>query len=162
MLGAGNRVCRHEVHAGGQMRRHIAHNGALHRADIGHDRAALEMAGDFPGDLAAGANGNAEDDEIGILDGLRIGLDHGIDNAELRDAGAGLGQAFGGDDFAGQPLFTRRARDRTTDQPKADQRDAIKVRRGVHFDPMKSRRASTTRRLASSVPIVIRSACGRR
>ena len=39
MLGAGDRMRRHEMHAGGQMRSHVAHDRALDRADIGDDRA---------------------------------------------------------------------------------------------------------------------------
>ena len=66
-------------------RRHLAHHRGLDRADIGDDGAGLEMASDFFRDRAAGADGDAEDHEIGILDRLRIALDHGIDDAELPD-----------------------------------------------------------------------------
>ena len=42
-----------------------------------------------------------------------------------------------------------------------DPGDALEQRRRDHFAAMKSRKASATSRLASSVPIVMRSACGR-
>ena len=56
MLGAGDRMGRHEMHAGRQIRRHVAHDRALDRADVGDDCAGLEMAGDLLGDRAAGAD----------------------------------------------------------------------------------------------------------
>ena len=125
MLGAGDRMRRHEMHAGRQMRRHVAHHRALDRADVGDDRARLEMGRDLLRDRAAGADRDAEDDEIGVLGGFRIGLDHAIDNAELHYPRAGLRRARGGDDFAREPLFTRGTRDRAADQPEADQRDLL-------------------------------------
>ncbi len=83
------------------------------------------MIGDFLRHRAAGADRNAQDDEIGVFHGLRVGLDHAVDNAELRDPGAALGRTRGGDDFSRQPLPTRGARDRAADQPEADQRDLL-------------------------------------
>ena len=96
--------------ARGQMRRHVPHHGALDRADVGDDRARLQMRRDLLRDRAAGADRNAEDDEIGVPDRLRIALEHGIDDAEFGDARAGLRRARGGDDFAGEVLFSRAAR----------------------------------------------------
>ena len=114
------------------------------------------MRGDFLCDRAAGADRDAEDDEIGVGHGLGIGLDHAVDDAEFFDPGAGLGRARGGDDFSRQPLRARGARDRAADQPEADQRDLPEQRRRLHLPAMKSRRPSTTSRLASSVPMVMR------
>ena len=48
------------------------------------------MAGDFLRHRAAGADGNAEDDEVGVLDRFRVGLDHAIDDAKLVHARAGF------------------------------------------------------------------------
>ena len=73
-----------------KMRHHLAHHGALDRADIGDDRARREVILDFPGDRAAGADRDAEDDKIGAAGGLRIAVDHAIGNAELPDPRAGL------------------------------------------------------------------------
>ncbi len=87
VLGAGHRVRRHEMDAGGQVRRHVPSHGALDRADIGNDRARLQMARDLLRDCAAGADRDAKDDEIGIINGFRIGFHDGIGNAELLDAG---------------------------------------------------------------------------
>src|SRR3569832_1126898 len=102
---------------------------------------------------AAGADGNAEYDEIGIPDRLDVALDHAVDKAQFSHARARLLRARGGDDLAGEPMPARGARDRATDQPDADQRDARECRLSRHFDPMKSRSTTTTRRLASSVPM---------
>ena len=68
------------------------------------------------------------------LDGLGIGLDHAVDDAEFLDPRAGLRRARGGDDFSRQPLRARGARDRAADQPEADQRDLVEQRRrGAHL-----------------------------
>ena len=72
------------------MRRHVPDDRALDRADVGDDRARLEMRRDLLRHRAAGADGNAEDDEVGVLDRFRIGLQHAIDDAEFGDARAGL------------------------------------------------------------------------
>ena len=81
-FGAGNRVGGNEMDACGHVQRHVPHHRALDRTDIGHDRAGLDDRISF-GDRGAGADGNAEDDEIGVLDGLDIGFQHAIDDAEL-------------------------------------------------------------------------------
>ena len=88
MFGAGHGMRRHEMHACRQMRRHVLDDGGLDRADVGDDRARLEMRRDLGRDRAAGADGNAEDHEVGVLDGFRVGFDHAIDDAEFRHAGA--------------------------------------------------------------------------
>ena len=117
------------------------------------------------GDRAAGADGNAEDDEVGVLHRFLVGLHHAIDDAEFGDRARDFSRARGGDDLAGQSLQPCAARDRAADQAEADQRDTFEYGRGVHLTAhlpaMKSRRPSTTRRLASSVPMVMRSVCGR-
>ena len=82
------------------------------------------MWSDLGGDGATGADGNAEDDEIGIRHGLDIGLDHAVDDAELLDPRARLLRTRGGDDLARQPLQFCGARNRAADQAEADQRDA--------------------------------------
>ena len=98
---------------------------ALDRADVGDDRARLEMRRDLLRHRAAGADGNAEDDEVGVLHGFGIGLDHAVDDAELLHPRARLLRARGGDDLARQALRARGARDRAADQAEADQRDAL-------------------------------------
>ena len=83
------------------------------------------MGCDLLRDRAAGADGNAEDDEVGVLHRFRVGLDHAVDDAEFLDPRAGLCRARGGDDLARQALRARGARDRAADQAEADQRDAF-------------------------------------
>lgn len=143
------------------MRRHVPHHRTLDRADVGDNSAGLEVGRDLLRHRAARADGDAEDDEVGIRNRFGIGLDHAVDNAQLGDPRAGFLRSRGGDDFACESLRPRRARDRTADQAEADQGDAGEERGVAHFAARKSRKASTTRRLASSVPMVIRSACGR-
>ena len=87
---------------------------ALDRADVGDDRAGLQMRADLLGDRAAGADRNADDDEIGAFDRGGVGLDHLIGEAELGDALARLRRARGGDDRAHRALRARRARDRAS------------------------------------------------
>src|SRR5580692_2386688 len=111
------------------------------------------MTCDLGRDGAAGADRDAQDYEIGAAGCFRIGFDDAIDDAEFHGAGAGLCRARAGDDFPSQSLLARSAGDRTADQPEADQRDPIKMRLSAHFALMKSRKPSTTSRLASSVPI---------
>src|SRR3954466_16046623 len=48
----------------GNIRRHLAYDGALDRADVGDDGARLEMRSNLGRDLAAGTDGDAEDDEV--------------------------------------------------------------------------------------------------
>src|SRR6516165_10292325 len=108
------------------------------------------------------AGGDAEDDEVGVFDGFRIGLDHAIGETKLHDAGPRLFRAGGRDDLADQALRARAARDRAADQAEADQRDPFEEWVAAHDALMNSRRPSTTRRFASSRPMVMRSACGRR
>ena len=91
-----------------------------------------EKRRDLLRDRAAGADGNAEDDEVGVFHRLGIGLDHAIDDAELGDTRAGFLRARRGDDLAGKPLQLGAARDRAADQAEADQRDAFEYGRGVH------------------------------
>ena len=161
MFGAGDRMGRDEMNVIRQMRRHLADDRALDRADVGDDRAGFEERRDLLRDRPAGADRDAEDHEVGVLDGFRVGLQHAVDDAEFGHPRAGFFRARGGDDFAGEPLRPRGARDRAADQAEADQRDASEDRRRAHLAAMKSRRPSTTRRLASSVPMVMRSEWGR-
>ena len=130
MLGAGDRMGRNEMHAGGQMRGHVAHDRALDRADIGNDRAGLEMGRDLLGDLAAGADRRADDDEIGAGDRRGVGFDHLIGETEFGDAPPRRCRARGRHDLAHRALRPRRARDRRADQADADQRQTIEQRRG--------------------------------
>ena len=129
MLGAGDGMRGNEMHGRRQMRRHVPDDRALDRADVGDDRARREMSADLLGDRTAGADGNAEDDEVGVLDRFGVGLDHGIDDAEFADPCAGLLRARRGDDLLGQALRAGGARDRAADQAEADQRDLVEVRR---------------------------------
>ena len=64
----------------------------------------------------------------------RVGLQHAINDAEFLNPRAGLGRVCGGDDFAGEPLCSRGARDRAADQAEADQRDASEDWRGILWE----------------------------
>ena len=120
------------------------------------------MRADLLGDRAAGADRNADDDEVGAFDRGGIALDHLVGDAELGHAPARFRRARGGDDRADRALRPRGARDRRADQPDADQRKAVEQSGGfAHaFCPRNSASACTTSRLASSLPTVMRSAFG--
>ena len=83
------------------------------------------MRADFPGDRTAGADRNADDDEVGALDRGSIGFLHLIGKAELGDALARLRRPRCGHDRTHGTLRTRCTRDRGADQPDADQRQAV-------------------------------------
>ena len=68
------------------MRSHVAQHRALDRADIGDRGAALKMRSDLRGDVAAGADRNADDDEVGAGDRCGVGLDDLVGEAKLGDA----------------------------------------------------------------------------
>ena len=90
MFGPGDRMGRDEMNIARQMRRHLADDGALDRADVGHDRAGFEERCDLLSDRAAGADRDAEDHEVGVLDGFRVGLQHAVDDGEFGHPRAGL------------------------------------------------------------------------
>ena len=106
------------------------HRG-LDRADIGDGRAGLQMRADLRGDRAAGADRNADDDEIGAGDRRGVGLDDLIGKAKLGDAPPRRRRARGRDDLAHHALRARRARNRRADQADADQRQAVEQRCGL-------------------------------
>ena len=88
VLGAGDRMRRDQMHALRDVRRHVFQDLAFDRADVRHDRAGLERARNLCRDRPAGADRNADDDEVGVLRGLGVGLDHLIRDAELDHAAA--------------------------------------------------------------------------
>ena len=90
MLGSGDRMRRHEMHAGRQVRSHVAHDGGLDRTDIGDDCAALKLRGNLFGDFTTDADRRADDDEIGARGSGAVALDHLVGQTELGDAPACL------------------------------------------------------------------------
>ena len=125
MLGAGDRMRGHEMHAGGKMRRHVLDHRRLDGADVGDGGARFQVRGDFGGDRPAGADRNADDDEVGARGRLGIGVDDAVGDAQFDDALARLFRAGGGDDLAHHALLACRPRDRRADQADADQGEAI-------------------------------------
>ncbi len=124
------------------------------------------MRADLLGDVAAGADRDADDDEVGAFRRSGVGFDNLVGDAEFGDAAARGGGARRRHDLASRALGARRARDRRADQANADQRQAIEHRSRLgcglgHYDcAKKSLNAATTRRFASSVPTLKRSAFG--
>ncbi len=161
VFGAGDGMAGNEMNAGGDVRRHVAHHRGLDRADVGDGRAWLEMRADFFRYRAAGADRNADDDQIGVRNRVRAGVHDRVGEAQFADA---LPRRLGArrrNDFAHEAERARRARDRAADQADADQRQAvIEDWRSHHCRPMNSLSAATTSRLASSVPTLSRSAFG--
>ena len=121
----------------------------------------LRCARDLLRHRSAGADGNAEDDEIGVLDRFRIGrhtwstMPSSITRARVFSERAVVTIS------AARPWsFAARAIEPPI-RPKPISATRWKCGVRAHLPAMKSRRPSTTRRLASSVPMVMRSACGR-
>ena len=108
-----------------KVRRHIADHRALDRADIGHDRAGREMGPDLLRDGAAGADRNADNNEIGAFDRGGVGLHHLVGNAKLGNAPARLRRARGRNNRPRGALRAGSARDRRSDQADADQRQPV-------------------------------------
>ena len=166
MLGAGDRVGRHEMDGLRQMRAHVAHDRALHRAHVGDDRAGRELRTDFLRDRAANADRHADDDEISAFDRFGIGLHHLIGDAELDDARPRLGRPRGCRRSIRTAPCARAAR--MMDEPiRPRPDDGERVEHRLRHErsalrAMKAASASSTARLSSSLPMVMRSASGSR
>ena len=148
------------------MRSHVAHDCAFDRADIGNRRAARQMRADLGGDLAAGADRHADDDEVGAGDGGGIAFYDLIGEAELGDAPARAAEravatisrtapcarAARAIDEPIRPTPINARRLNTAVRAESSQRHAGLARNSLS--------AATTSRLASSVPTLMRSAFG--
>jgi hypothetical protein len=111
----------------------------------------------------AGADGDAQHDQIGTGGGARGGLVHGVAQAQFHGPVAGgLGPGMPGD-MAGKLFPAHDMGQRGADEAEADQRDPLEGSiRGHQTAPlMKSCKAATSARLASSEPIEARRAPGR-
>ncbi len=156
LLRTRQRMTGNEMHTVWHMRRHLRDDGCLGRADIGDDGAQLQVGRDLFGDRFRSADGNGDDDEIGILD--RLGGRFDISSTELQFFCPlqRLGAAGRDDDLFSQPKLLHVAGDRRADEADTDQGDADETGFGAHAAPplrrMKSASAATTSRFASSVP----------
>ena len=159
MLGAGDRMAGNEMHALGQMRAHLAHDRALDGPDIGHDRPWAKRGRHLLRQLPAYADGRAQHDEIGIVRRLRRRRIDGIRQPQPQRRIAGLCRLRMAGNAARKPAAPDGMAQRRADQPQADQRDALEHGLG-HDRPMNSASAATTRRLSSSVPMVMRRQLG--
>src|SRR6516165_273288 len=160
VFSAGDGMGRHEMHPRGKMGRHGAQYRGFDRADIGDDRPRRKVRPDLRGHRAASADRDGDNDEIGAFGCGCVGCDHVIGEAEFGKAPARGGGAGGGDDGTRSALRARGTRDRGTDETHSDQRKAIENGLPLHLRPTNSASAATTRRFASSLPTVIRSAFG--
>ena len=119
------------------------------------------MRADLLGDLAAGADRNADDDEVGAFDRCGVGLDHLVDDAELGHALARRGERAVATIARTAPCAraARAIEPPIRPTPISARRLKIGWSRHAAF-PRNSASALTTRRFASSVPTIMRSACG--
>ena len=119
------------------------------RADLGGYRSAL-------------ADRSTDDHEIGVLDGLRIRFRHRVGKLERGNAPARCRGTGGGHDRARGAAGAHGAGDRGADETDSDQRQPLEESRVAHdAKSMNCASASTTKRLASSLPTVSRSAPGK-
>ena len=133
-------------------RRHLAYDRALDRPTS--DRSLRFQNGAFLRDRPTGADGMQRTRGRHPY-GFRVGSSTWSTMDSTTLAGCLL-RARGGDDFAGNPWARARAR---SSRRSGRSRSARRVGRSYGLmAAMKSRKASTTRRLASSVPMVMRRA----
>src|SRR6185437_2309926 len=129
-------------------------------AHIGQDGAGLERRGDPAADLGVSRERRADDDEVGVFHRLgRIGGD-AVSQRQSSHLVKRLLAARAGDDLARQLAAAEHARQRRADEADADQRDALEAR-AAHWSLRKSANATTTARISSSVPMVMRRYSGR-
>ena len=160
MLGAGDGMAGDEMHALGHVGPHVAQHRALDRADVGQDGARAQVRTHRLRERAAGADGRAEDHEVGAARRLRR---RRIDRAHQAQPQRGVARLLAlrmADDGARQPAPPHGVGERRPDQPDADQRHALEHRRR-HDRPRKLASAATTLRLSSDVPMVMRRQWGR-
>ena len=153
MLGAGDRVGGNEMHALGQMRGHVAQDRAFDRAHVGNRRAGLEMRANLLGHRAAHADRDADDDQIGALNGFFIPLDHLVGNAELGDARPRLGRARGGDDFAHGALRTGGTDDPAHPRPVAGRALVVAHVHDEHVSKRAAARPHDLERVRGRLPL---------
>src|SRR5262245_46722620 len=113
-------------------------------------------------DRSAGADRDADNDQIGAFDRSGVAFNNLIGKAKLGNASTGVRRTRGRDNRPRRTLGTRGARDRRPDKADTDDGQAIEQgSRVAHAGfPRNSLSACTTRRLASSVPTLIRKALG--
>src|SRR5262245_6318767 len=113
-------------------------------------------------DRSTSADRNTDNDQVGAFDRSGVVFDNLIGKAKLGNASTGPRRARGCDNRPRRTLGTRRARNRRPDKTDTDEGQAIEQRsRFVHAGfPRNSLSACTMRRLASSVPTLIRMALG--
>lgn len=155
------RMSGNEMHIVWHMRRHLRDDRGLGGTDIGNDRAGFQMRCDLLRDTFRCADRDRNDDEIGILHGLRrrdgvIRTERQFFRPFQRFLAAG-----GNRDMPRKPQFLDVAGNRRANEADADQRDAFEHDLAHYACPINSVSAAMTPRLASSEPTVIRKALGK-
>ena len=131
VLGAGDGVRGNDRRAGQRLGQRADDIG-LARADIADDRIGRQVGGDLRRDRAHRADGNAQDDEIGIDDRRARGVGDIVEQLKpVRDR-ANLRVRVVSGQTHGRHVRPDRARDRRADQADSDDRDAGK---GQHAGP---------------------------
>ena len=158
MLGAGDRVARHQRDAPRQQRRQRLDHRTLGRGDIGDDDAGTEQRAEFPADRGKGARRHCQDDEPGAGDGASQRVVHAVGEAQLFRRRPRRGAGVEHRDMAGQSVGAQRPRQRRADQADADNGDAPEDRRPGHrpagaLRVRKSPSTATIRSISGRVPI---------
>ena len=116
----------------------------------------------MPAGRFVGAHRRADDDEVGIAHGVAGVQRAPVAKAEFDGAFERFVPARGDDDLAGQILAAHDVCQRRADESDADQRHALEQGGVTHhaapgsFLPMNCDSASTTARISSSRPMVMR------
>ena len=125
MLGARDRMARHEMHARGHVRSDMGDRLLLDRAHVRQDGALGEVRCDRPSQRLIGAKRRAQHDEIGTLDARLRARVSGIDDAERKSCLAATLALGAADDALSQAVALHPARDRGADEPDAHEGDAL-------------------------------------
>ncbi len=160
MLGARDRVARHQVDARAHGGQQVADRRFLDRADIGEDRAILERRRDRRGDLGIGGERRRDHDEVGVLDrGGRVvgGLIGDVKTTHRRQR---LGAAGASNDVCVWAVAAQHPREGRADEADADNGNPVEQRLR-HQDAMNSASVAATFSFSSPVPTVMRMRSGR-
>src|SRR5262245_65418520 len=117
MLGAGDRMTRHEYSLARQHGENLTDHRSLDRADLGDDGALAEMWRNGLYHIGRGADRYGDEHELRLLDRLRRGVGNGIAKAELLGTVVHLCGGVVTDDAPGEPAGLDAACDRGADQP---------------------------------------------
>ncbi len=125
MLGAGNRVARHQMNAGGQFRLDVPDDHLLDRAHICDDCTRGKVRRHRGSGRPVDAHRNGQDNQVGAGDRVANLCVGAIDDHQFFRRRARVGVRVVSGDMARQAVRLEGARQRRPDQADADDRHTI-------------------------------------